>query len=892
MTEKELIAKYGGVLVDTSTEGQIKTALQSAAQSIIPSGSALAAGGVGARIGATVGAVGGPIGAGVGAVVGGLGFGITAALLARNTQDAVVERVAPEFSEQYKANAEVNPWSAFGGELIGGGAFASPKTLAAKAIKTGSNFGDTIARYTTQSATGQRVTSGAIAGGFQAGGDYAKDGEFNADDAKRAGAAALTGAALPSLNRVGNFAANKIPDTIANATGLGATGSVKAENETLFQSLKDADDFIKQVKITGLEGQRGAINLGGKPDGKTPDGKTSADQPVDKSLYSELQKAEEEFGASAPYHSFANEAAKQVKTQLVELEYQLGKIDDPKSPEYKAKEAEIKRGKTIVEVLTNEAARAKTDYHSALNIKSSPNHDAILGVDTGNRDAVLTGLKNSTQSNFDDRGGKGLTDANSTSNAIKEALDFGYKARKEDTNRYYSGKIKLDENGEPIKTDDGEIVRDTDVVYKKGEKTVEVEKPIRDEQGNIVLQDGEFFPVAKYNNVPIEPRQLAGLRAKLLDLSSESGNTQTLPDKILNRAVKLGILEKSKDALGKKTYSVTDNVRLEQLNRLRSDLYSETTQSDSSQVRHATILRNVIENIERQLAEVKGNENLKVSLEAARASRSKQGRFYEYDDRNKVGSKLVAQVIKEENPDKIIPSIRSASTADFSKLVYTLSRTEQGREASARLSKSLADDILEKSVTTRSGVDKEFTGASLSAQLKPFLETKTVQFGNHKNIQLKYGKLQLLFMSLPEGKGSFATREAVEEAAKKAEVEVRKFELGLKFMTALDANIPGATINTSKTAYAQINLQGTGNKLKLNENGNFGSSLQSLMSAGNLTTTASLAFINPIYAIIPSLANIAASKMKDKNLSNASREYFKRIVSVSDELKAIEKKSK
>jgi hypothetical protein len=166
----------------------------------------------------------------VGAFVGGVAGMVAGSMGANYAQEAALNTLGFDDSEQRAANVEENPKSAFVGGLAPAVATMSPSVAGGK-----------VAQVL------QRGAGGVMMGGFEAGQEYLNEGHI--DPAKTAAAAAV-GAVFPAVNRVGeklvgaggrlvpgrpNRTANPAADQ-AHADVADATADVEVGNSSLAQS--------------------------------------------------------------------------------------------------------------------------------------------------------------------------------------------------------------------------------------------------------------------------------------------------------------------------------------------------------------------------------------------------------------------------------------------------------------------------------------------------------------------------------------------------------------------------------------------------------------------------------------------------------------------------------
>ena len=198
------------------------------AESIFPTGAGFAGFGAGmtmaAPVAATVAPFTGPFAPVVAGAIelgGGFGVAMVASGSAKWMQDLMHKTFAPEDFEQREAEKKEYPTATFLTELGVGMAGMSPKTVAPVAKEGVSK----LARLASTPA-GQRVVSGGLQGGVEAGTELASEGKI---EPWKVATATIAGAAMPGFNVVG-----KVPFAIGSKLGEKAAGifSGKAKDVT------------------------------------------------------------------------------------------------------------------------------------------------------------------------------------------------------------------------------------------------------------------------------------------------------------------------------------------------------------------------------------------------------------------------------------------------------------------------------------------------------------------------------------------------------------------------------------------------------------------------------------------------------------------------------------
>ena len=137
---------------------------------------------------------------------GALGGAFLASGAAKKVQDWMHQAFAPEDFAQRQEEKKAFPGATFVTELGVGMAGMSPKTVATALSPTAGKF-----TKLASTETGQRVISGGLQGGIEAGTEYAGEGTITP---WKVGAATAAGVAMPGFNVVG-----KVPFTIGTKVG-------------------------------------------------------------------------------------------------------------------------------------------------------------------------------------------------------------------------------------------------------------------------------------------------------------------------------------------------------------------------------------------------------------------------------------------------------------------------------------------------------------------------------------------------------------------------------------------------------------------------------------------------------------------------------------------------
>ena len=197
---------------------------RTATEAVVPTGVGLAGFGAGMAMAAPVAAAVAPLTGPFAPVVAGaieLGGGFGGAMLAsgaaKKLQDMMHQTFAPEDYAQRKAEKKEFPAATFLTELGVGMAGMSPKTAVTAAKDAGK-----IARLAS-TPTGQRVISGGLQGGIEAGTEYAETGTV---EPWKVAASTVAGAAMPGFNVAG-----KIPFAIGTKIGEKAAGVISGRGK-------------------------------------------------------------------------------------------------------------------------------------------------------------------------------------------------------------------------------------------------------------------------------------------------------------------------------------------------------------------------------------------------------------------------------------------------------------------------------------------------------------------------------------------------------------------------------------------------------------------------------------------------------------------------------------
>ena len=205
---------YPKATLDQEPTSRIATNIgRTATEAVIPTGAGLAGfgGGMAASmpVAAAVAPLTGPFApvvAGAIQLAGGFGGALVASGAAKKIQDMMHEAFAPEDFAQRQAEKKQFPNTTFVTELGVGMAGMSPKTVATALSPTAGKF-----TKLASTETGQRVISGGLQGGIEAGSEYAGEGTITP---WKVGAATVAGAAMPGFNVVG-----KVPFSLGTKVG-------------------------------------------------------------------------------------------------------------------------------------------------------------------------------------------------------------------------------------------------------------------------------------------------------------------------------------------------------------------------------------------------------------------------------------------------------------------------------------------------------------------------------------------------------------------------------------------------------------------------------------------------------------------------------------------------
>ena len=202
---------------------------RTAVEAALPTGFGLAGFGGGmaaaAPVAATVAPLSGPFAPVVAGAIelgGGFGGAMLASGAAKKLQDMMHQTFAPEDYAQREAEKKEYPTATFLTELGVGMAGMSPKTAVTAAKDAGK-----IARLAS-TPTGQRVISGGLQGGIEAGTEYAETGTV---EPWKVATSAAAGAAMPGFNVAG-----KIPFAIGTKIGEKAAGVISGRGKTVIST--------------------------------------------------------------------------------------------------------------------------------------------------------------------------------------------------------------------------------------------------------------------------------------------------------------------------------------------------------------------------------------------------------------------------------------------------------------------------------------------------------------------------------------------------------------------------------------------------------------------------------------------------------------------------------
>jgi hypothetical protein len=196
---------YPKASTDQEPTSRIATNIgRTATEAVIPTGAGLAGfgGGMAAAmpVAAAVAPLTGPFApvvAGAIQLAGGFGGALVASGAAKKVQDMMHEAFAPEDFARRQAEKKQFPGATFVTELGVGMAGMSPKTVVSALSPTAGKF-----TRLASTETGQRVISGGLQGGIEAGTELASEGTITP---WKVGAATAAGAAMPGFNVAGRI---------------------------------------------------------------------------------------------------------------------------------------------------------------------------------------------------------------------------------------------------------------------------------------------------------------------------------------------------------------------------------------------------------------------------------------------------------------------------------------------------------------------------------------------------------------------------------------------------------------------------------------------------------------------------------------------------------------